>query len=75
MDDPKTLAPGSAETQLRNDFLSFWSGKTELELCGPMAVKSLYFNGLWDLGLCGSKLYGAVVRLSVNVVALFEAAL
>jgi len=35
MDDSKTSAPGTAEPQLRNDCLSFWSVKAELGLRGP----------------------------------------
>gem|GEM_PF-1178334 len=35
MDDAKTSAPGSAEPQLRNGCLGFWSVKAELGLRGP----------------------------------------
>jgi len=35
MDDSKTSAPGSAEPQLRNGCLGFWSVKAELGLRGP----------------------------------------
>jgi len=46
MDDSKTSAPGSAEPQLRNACLSFWSGKAELGLHGPRREGPIFLK-IW----------------------------
>gem|GEM_PF-3032654 len=43
---PKTSAPGTAEPQLRNDCLSFWSIKAELGLRGPRREGPVSFK-IW----------------------------
>jgi len=59
MDDSKTSVPGSAEPQLRNGCLSFWSVKAELGLRGPgrggtAGGQTLSFHhASWDLLLLG----------------------
>jgi len=42
----KTAAPGSAEPQLRNAFLSFWSVKAELGLRVPGREGPVFFK-IW----------------------------
>jgi len=43
----KTSAPGSAEPQLRNDYVSFWSVKAELGLRGPRREGPVFFK-IWS---------------------------
>jgi len=40
----KTSAPGTAEPQLRNACLSFWSAKAELGLRGPRKDGAVFFK-------------------------------
>jgi len=48
MDDSKTLAPGTAEPQLRNGCLSFWSVKVELGLRGPGGEEPVFLKICYD---------------------------